>query len=150
MKLKNAINFFESALSETSQKSEIKIYGQFLQILNGLKSREFNETEMLSIEIELNLLRLESNPKNRKKFFKKALQSFETYLNETYSLIAKGHYSSLGLVFGMSIGMFLGLIFLFSLDRSMGIVIGSFGGMIVGNLIGNKLDAQAVAEGRAL
>jgi hypothetical protein len=71
MKLKNVIHFFESAVSETSQKAEIKVYGQFLQILNGLKSRDFSESEMLFIEIELNLLQLDSRPKTVKDSLRK-------------------------------------------------------------------------------
>ena len=150
MKLKNAIHFFESALSQTSQKSEIKVYGDFLQILNGLNSRDFTESDMLSIEIELDILQLESDPRNRKRFFKKALNAFETYLNDTYSLIAKGYYSGLGMALGSSFGMLFGLIVLSSFERSMGIVIGSVGGIIIGTLIGRSMDAKALAEGRAL
>jgi uncharacterized membrane protein len=105
---------------------------------------------MLSIEIELDILQLDSEPKNRKKFFKKALQEFETYLNDTYSLITKGHYRSLGMALGSSFGMLFGLIVLSSFERSMGIVVGAFGGIILGCLVGSKMDAKAIAEGRAL
>ena len=36
MTLKNATNFFESLVSETSKKSEIKVYQEFIQIITGL------------------------------------------------------------------------------------------------------------------
>ncbi len=150
MKLKSAIHFFESAVSDTTSKSEIKIYGQFLPILHGLNSRAFSEREMLSIEIELDILQLNSKPKNRKRFFKKALNAFESFLSDTYSLTAKGYYSGLGMVYGSSLGMFFGLIFLSSFDRSLGIVIGVCSGMVIGAVIGRSMDAKALAEGRAL
>lgn len=150
MKLRNAIHFFEIALSETSQKGEIKVYGQFLQILNGLNNRDFSENEILSIEVELDLLQLESNPRNRKRFFKKALNAFETYLNETYLLTVKGYYSGLGMALGVTFGMLFGLIVLSGFERSLGMVMGSFGGIILGSIIGRNMDAKVLKEGRAL
>jgi hypothetical protein len=150
MKIKNAIQFFENALVESSQKGEMKVYGDFLRILKGLDNRDFSSNELLSIEIELDLLQLNSDPRNRKRFFKKALNAFETYLNDSYSLIAKGYYSGLGVSLGSTFGMLFGLIVLSGLERSMGIVIGVIGGMVLGTAIGRNMDAKALKEGRAL
>ena len=72
MTLQAAYNFFESIKTETTKKSEIKVYEKFLHILSGLKIREFSENEIQSIETELESLNLKSNPENRKKYFKKA------------------------------------------------------------------------------
>jgi len=87
MTIQEAYNFFESLKTETTTKSEIKGYENFLQILTGLKTRTFSEDEIQSIEKELDSLDLESNPENRKKYFKKALSTFEKYLMETFSLV---------------------------------------------------------------
>ena len=150
MKLNSAIHFFESAVSNTTSKSEIKIYGQFLQILNGLNSREFSESEMQSIEIELDILQLNSNPKNRKRFFKKALNAFESFLKDTYSLTAKGYYSGLGLSLGVTFGMLFGITVLSRFENSMGIGMGTLLGMVLGLTIGKNMDAKALEQGNVL
>ena len=80
MTLKNATNFFESLVSETSKKPEIKVYQEFIQIITGLEKKDLSESEILAIETELNSLNLKSNPENRKKYFKKVLSKFEKYL----------------------------------------------------------------------
>ncbi len=150
MTLNNAIHFFEKLVSETPNKSEIKVYEKFLHILNRLKSRTFSEQEMLSIEAELEFLYLESKPKNRKKHMKKALHEFETYLKDTYSLISKGYYSSLGMALGSTFGLLFGLVVLSHFERNLGVLLGSIFGMVLGMVVGRNLDAKAVAEGRAL
>ena len=57
MTLQEAYNFFESLKTETTKKSEIKVYEKFLHILSELKIREFTTDEILSIERELDRLR---------------------------------------------------------------------------------------------
>jgi len=150
MTIQNAINYFESLKIETTKKSENKIYDKFIHILSQLKKREFSKDETLSIETELDGLKLESNYVNRKKHFKKALDKLEKYLKENFSLTTKGYYTYLGTAFGMSLGMFFGLIFLSNWERSMGISLGMMFGMFIGLAIGRSMDAKAVPEGRAL
>ena len=87
MKLQEAYNFFESLKTETTKNTEIKLYEKFLHMLTELKSRDFSEDEMQSIEAELDSLSLDSNPENPKKHFAKALRKFEKYLKNTFSLI---------------------------------------------------------------
>ena len=83
MTLLNAINFFESLKTETTKKSEIKVYNQFIELLKKLENREFTTDEIYAIEKELERLNLKSIPNNRKKFFQKALRKFKTYLKDT-------------------------------------------------------------------
>ena len=150
MTLNNAHIFFESLVSETSKKSEIKIYEKFIHVLSDLKTRDFSEHEIQSIEIELDLLNLNSEPKNRKRYFKKALYNFEKYLKETHSLTTKGHYTSLGVGLGSCFGVVFGMSILSGFDHSLGMSLGIGLGMMVGLLIGRHLDSQAVTEGRAI
>jgi F0F1-type ATP synthase assembly protein I len=150
MTLKEAFNFFESLKTKTTKKSEIKVYEKLLHILNALKDRTFTKDEMQSIEMELGNLSLKSNPDNRKKFFKKALSKFETYLKETFSLTSKGHYTkmsvSLGLLFGVVLGVLIGQRF----EKSMGLSFGICIGMFIGAFIGRRMDSQAKATGNLL
>jgi len=150
MTLKNATNFFESLVSETSKKPEIKVYQEFIQIITGLEKKDLSESEILAIETELNSLNLKSNPENRKKYFKKVLSKFEKYLKDTFSLTAKGYYTKLYAGLGLSFGLLFGVAIFSNFERSLGISLGLIGGMVVGSLIGRDKDAQAKAAGKML
>ncbi len=150
MTLQEAYNFFESLKSETTKKSEIKVYNKFLDILNSVKSREFSKEEIQSIENELDRLDLRSKPENKRKYFKKALSKFEKYLKDTFSLSSKSYYTSLGIGLGSSFGILFGIVFLSSFERSLGIALGLSIGMLIGVLIGRSMDAKAKSEGRVL
>ncbi|GGZ69587.1 hypothetical protein [Algibacter mikhailovii] len=150
MTLQEAHNFFKSIKTETTKTSEIKVYDKFLHILNELKNREFTTDEIQSIEVELKSLQFESNPENRKRFFKKALTKFENYLKDTFSLISKGHYTnlsvSLGILFGVVFGVLIGQRF----EKSLGLSLGICLGMFIGAYIGRNKDAKAKAAGNIL
>ncbi|MGB1308720.1 MAG: hypothetical protein ACPG6B_07405 [Oceanihabitans sp.] len=150
MTLKNAIIFFESLKTKTTTKSELKIYKQFIAILTKLEKREFTTIEIQSIESELDSLQLESNPENRKKFFKKALNKFENFLKVTFSLTSKDYYAntsvSLGILFGVVFGVILGQHF----EKSMGLSFGICIGLFIGAFTGRRLDAKAKAAGNIL
>tara|TARA_Y100000385_G_C12991216_1_gene592890 strand:- start:219 stop:671 length:453 start_codon:yes stop_codon:yes gene_type:complete len=150
MTLLEAYNLFESLKTETTKKSEIKVYEKFLHILSGLKIREFSENETQSIETELDSFNLSSIPENRKKYFKKALSKFEKYLRDTFSLTTKRYYTELGIVLGASFGILFGVVFLSSWERSMGISLGLIIGSGIGGAIGRSMDAKAKSAGRVI
>ena len=150
MTLQEASNFFERLKTETTKKHEIKVYEKFLHILTQLKIREFSKDEIQSIETALDSLNLASNPKNRKKYFKKALDKFEEYLKDTFSLTSKEYYAKLYGSLGVLFGMIFGLVFLSSWERSMGMNIGLIGGMLIGLIIGRSMDDKAKSESNVL
>ncbi len=150
MTLQEAINIFESLATETTKKSEIKVYEKFLHILTELQNREFSKEEIESIEMELDSLNLASNLENRKKHLKKAFTKFEKYLKETFSLTSKGYYTNLYSGLGLSFGLLFGVAILSNLERSLGISLGLIGGMVVGSIIGRNKDSQAEAAGNML
>ena len=150
MTLQEAYNFFESLITETTKKSEIKVYKKFLHILTELKTRKFTEDERESIEAQLDSLNLNSNPENRKKYFKKTLSKFEDFLKDTFSLTSKGYYTQLGIGLGSSFGIIFGIVFLSSFERSLGIALGLSIGMLIGLIIGQSMDAKAKSESRVL
>jgi hypothetical protein len=150
MTLQEAYNFFESLKTETTKKSEIKVYEKFLHNLSGLKTRTFSEDEYQSIETELNRLNLKSNPTNRKKYFKKALSIFEKYLKDIFSLTTAGYYTKLYGGLGLSFGLLFGVVFLSSWERSLGISMGLIGGMLVGSIIGQSMDTKAMSADRVI
>lgn len=150
MTLQEATDFFESLKAKTTNKSEIKLYEQFLLLLEGLKKREFSPDEIQSLETELAGLNLASNPENRKKYFKKALYKFEKYLKDTFSLTSKGYYTKLYSGIGMLTGLLIAVVFLSGWERSLGITTGLIGGMLIGLILGRLTDARALSENRVL
>lgn len=150
MTLKNAVNFFESLVSGTDKKSEIKVYQEFIQIITGLEKRNLSETEINLIETELDALDLNSTANSNIKYYKKALRHFQKYLKDTFSLTTKGHYTNMGIGLGLAFGVLFGIVFLSSLERSLGISLGISLGMIIGLIIGLQMDAQAKASGNLI
>ena len=149
MTLKNTLNLFESLITKTTKTSEIKIYEKFIYTLTVLDHRAFSKAEIQSIEAALDGLQLESNPDNRKKFFKKSLSKFETYLKDTFDLTNKGYYTQLYGSLGLSFGIMFGVA-IFSNLGSLGISLGLIGGMVVGSIMGRHKDAQVKAAGNML
>lgn len=150
MTLQEAYNFFESLKIETSKKAEIKIYKKFLDILTGLKIRDFSKDEIQSVESELDGLDLASNGENRRKYFSKALTKFEKYLKDTFSLTTKGYYTNMGITLGSSFGIIAGIIIGERTEKSLGIALGISVGMLIGLIVGRSMDAQAKAAGKML
>lgn len=150
MTIQEAYNFFESLKTGTTTTNEIKVYRNFLHILIELKNRTFSEDEIHSIETELENLDLKSNPKNKKKYFKKALSKFKNYLKETFSLTTAGYYTKLYAGLGLSFGLLFGVAILSNLEHSLGISLGLIGGMVVGSIMGRNKEAEAKAAGNIL
>lgn len=147
MTLKNAVTHFKSLVAETTKKSEIKVYQEFIQILSSLEKRDLSETEIQAIEAELEALDVNSASTHSNKHYKKALQQFKKYLKDTFSLTTKGYYTNMGVGLGTSFGVLFGVVVLGSFERSMGISLGISLGMLMGLLIGRHLDAQVEASG---
>ena len=146
MTLKNALLYFERLVSETSKKSETKVYQEFIQVITALEKRNLSETEIRSIEIELDALHIYSATKN----FNKALRQFKKYLKDTFSLTPKGYYTSITVGLGSSFGIVFGIVFLSNFERSLGIALGLIAGMLIGLIIGRTMDSQAKAAGNML
>lgn len=150
MTLEEAYHLFENLKNETSKKSEVKLFNEFLYILGKMKSRAFTKDEIQSIESELDRLNLRSNPEKGIKYFRKALYKFEKYLKDTFSLISKGYYTRMGVGLGSSFGIVFGIVFLSNMERSGGIALGLSFGMLIGVVIGRSMDAKAKSEDRVL
>lgn len=150
MTIQDACSLLETIKKEAKRKQEIKTYDRFLYILTELNKREFSMAEIQSIETELDSLNIKSSPENRKTHIKKALNKFEKYLNNTFSLITSSYYTTLGIGLGASFGTVLGVVFMNSQGNSSGIGIGIAIGISIGIAIGHSMDAKAKAAGKVL
>jgi len=115
-----------------------------------LKKRTFSKDEIQSIEDELDRYNLESKPERRKKYYTKALTTFEKYLKNTFFISSKAHYTKLYGGLGLSFGLLFGVVFLSDWDRSLGISLGLIFGMVMGSIVGQFMDKKAASEGRVL
>lgn len=145
MNIIEAIHFFERLLSETQNKHELKIYKNFIILLSNLKNRNFNETELLSLEDKLKSLNLNLNTENKIKYFSKKLIEFRAYLKAEFSLISNGYYTAIGMSLGMCFGVAIGASF-----GASGISIGISLGMLIGLVIGRIKDMDAEKQNRVL
>ncbi len=150
MTLKNTINYFSKLVSETSKKSEIRVYEEFIQLIISLEKKNLSETEIQSIENELDALNFKTTTGNNKKYFTRALTQFKKYLKDTFSLTTKGYFTNLGIALGLSFGAALGVVFLPGFERSLGISLGIGIGMLIGLIVGRYLDAQATVSGKVI
>ncbi|WP_283642842.1 hypothetical protein [Croceibacter atlanticus] len=143
MKLDEASAFFKNLIIESDNKTEIKIYKNFISIFTDLNNRDLSEEQLKSIEEKLDSLNFNENSDNRKKHFKQKLNLFVGYLKEKLSLISKGYYSAIGMSLGMSFGVAFGAAFK---NVSYGLIFG----MLIGMLIGIAKDSKAKKEGKVL
>jgi hypothetical protein len=150
MTLTNAYQFIESLKTETTKKSEIKIYEKFLHILSELNHRALSPNEIDSIETALESLNLELGVANRKRYFKKALTKFEKYLKDAFSLTTNGYYTERSIGYGVLFGVVAGILFGERFEKSMGLALSISIGMFIGTFIGRRLDSQAKAAGNML
>ena len=143
MKLDEASAFFKNLIIESDNKTEIKIYKNFISIFTDLNNRDLSEEQLKSIEEKLDSLNFNENSDNRKKHFKQKLNLFVGYLKEKLSLISKGYYTAIGMSLDMSFGVAFGAAFK---NVSYGLIFG----MLIGMLIGIAKDSKAKKEGKVL
>lgn len=154
MKITEAIEFFEDLISQTNKKSEIKFYQAFLTVLKNLENRDLTDEQLNQIESKLESLDLKARTINQKKYLKQKLSEFTDFLNKQYSWVPAGHYTSLGIVYGMIFGTGLGLTFgSISGDGkwiAIGMSMGTGMGMALGIAFGSMQDAEVKRQNRVL
>ncbi len=150
MQLKIALDFFNSLRSDTEDKKALKLYDQYILILEDLVNRELTATQIQVIEQELEKLPMDVALADRKASLKKYLATFQKFLNQKIALVMKGHYSNAFGGGGLLFGMILGLFFNVFLQTQFGLIAGTVGGLFIGWMIGSSLDKEAIGQGRVL
>lgn len=140
------IKFFNKLKSQTTKKSELKVYDDFIQTLTRLNKRDLSIEDVFSIETKLDDLKLNANTNNKRKYFKKAHHNLIEYLKTGFSLISKGHYTAIGMSLGMCFGVALGS----SIQEAIGTSSGLVFGMLIGLCVGKLMDTKAEKEGKVL
>ena len=84
MTINEASVFFEKLITETGEKSEIRIYHRFITILTDLKNKVLTSEQLQSLEKELDTLNLNINSENRKKHYKQKLNLLVNFLKKNF------------------------------------------------------------------
>lgn len=150
MTIQESQELLERLKIKATSTSEIKNYENFIQVLTKLNERTFSKEDTQLIETKLDHLELNSILENKKNTIKKALNEFEKYLKDTFSLTSKGYYTKLYGGLGLSFGIMFGTAILSNLERSLGVSLGLIGGMLIGITIGRIKDQEAKAAENVL
>ncbi len=150
MTLQDATQFFQNLITKQPNKSELKVYEDFINLLAALERHNLIDSEVINIEQQLEALQLTVNSTNKSRSFKRKFHIFKKHLKDKHGLVNKGYYSSMGISMGMCFGMLAGLIFgdLLGIDNKL--VIGLIFGMLFGIIIGKNKDAEAERQNRIL
>ncbi|MBU3823169.1 hypothetical protein KO566_14010 [Flavobacteriaceae bacterium XHP0103] len=149
MKIEETLIFFLNLKTNSVEKPEIKIYDKYIGILLDLKSRDLTQTQIQSIESELETLNLNAESDNRKKYLSQKLSEFKKFLKDKLNLVSEGYYAGVG----TGIGIVLGSIFSMLFNSALGtysMLIGIIGGMLLGTVLGGIRDSKAKKQGRVL
>lgn len=146
MKTKEAIKYFESLMAGKSSDSELKVYERFIDIFNELDGKELKQEQLDSLEKKIAGLQLKATSDNKSKYLNKKLGNLKKFLKSEFSFITKGHYSRKGMMYGLFVGVLLGVF----LEEIFGVPIAVGLGLVGGMLVGVNMDSHALKKGRVL
>ena len=100
--LKATIIFLKKQLSKTHEKSEIKTFEKFIELLQKLKDKGLNPEQMEGIESYIQYLELEKIPSFSNEIFKQKLAKFKKYLKNKLRFVPNNYYTTWAVSFGLS------------------------------------------------
>ena len=100
--LKATIIFLKKQLSKTNEKSEIKTFEKFIEILSKLKEKDLSPKQIEGIESYIKYLELEKIPSFSNEMFKQKLAKFKKYLRNKLHFVPSNYYTTWAASFGLS------------------------------------------------
>ena len=100
--LKATIIFLKKQLSKTNEKSEIKTFKKFIEILSKLKEKDLNLEQIEGIESFIKYLELEKIPSFSNDMFKQKLVKFRKYLKNKLRFVPDNYYTTWASSFAVS------------------------------------------------
>lgn len=101
--LKASIIFLKKQLSKTNEKSEIKTFEKFIQLLQNLKEKDLTPEQLEGVESYIQYLELEKIPSFSNEMYKQKLIKFKKYLKNKLHFVPNNYYTtwtaSLGIAF---------------------------------------------------
>jgi transcriptional regulator with XRE-family HTH domain len=99
--LKATIVFLKKQLSKTNEKSEIKTFEKFIDILNKLKEKDLSPQKIEGIESYIKYLELEKIPSFSNEMFKQKLAKFTKYLKKKLRFVPNNYYTTWAISFAV-------------------------------------------------
>lgn len=100
--LKGTIIFLKKQLSKTNEKTEIKTFEKFIEILSKLKEKDLNPKQIEGIESYIKYLELEKIPSFSNDMFKQKLVKFRKYLKNKLRFVPNNYYTTWASSFAVS------------------------------------------------
>jgi transcriptional regulator with XRE-family HTH domain len=100
--LKATIIFLKKQLSKTNEKSEIKTFEKFIELLQKLKEKDLSSEQMEGINSYIQYLELEKIPSFSNGMFKQKLVKFRKYLKNKLRFAPNNYYTTWASSFAIS------------------------------------------------
>lgn len=107
--LNSTIVFLKKQLSKTNDKSEIKTFEKFIDILKRVKEKDLNSQQLEAIESYIKYLELEKIPSFSNEIFEHKLIKFKKYLKNKLHFVPKNYYTIRTLSFGIAFAIGFGI-----------------------------------------
>ena len=124
-----------------------KAYRQMENLIDALSKKDMPAEILASINADIKLLNsFSGTEKELTKILRKTYSKILAFVEKELKFVAKRHYLSLGMVFGMLAGVVFSSVFDNFGFMGMGISIG----MLIGIIVGTNLDKKAEEGGKQL
>jgi transcriptional regulator with XRE-family HTH domain len=143
--LKGTIIFLKKQLSKAQEKSEIKTFEKFIDILNKLKDKELSLEQTEGIESYITYLELEKIPSFSNEMFKQKLAKFKKYLKKKLRFVPHHYYRHLAVSFAVSFAVGFCVQKNIGINLKIGVI--TAGLILIG--IGIALDARIKKQERS-
>jgi transcriptional regulator with XRE-family HTH domain len=143
--LKATIIFLKKQRSKTNEKSEIKTFEKFIELLQKLKEKDLSSLQLEGIESYIKYLELEKIPSFSGEMFKLKLTKFKKYLKNKLRFVPNNYYTTWAASFGISFAV--GFAVQTNIDNSIKIGVISVALVIIG--IGIIIDLRMKRQERS-
>lgn len=143
--LKATMIFLKKQLSKTNEKSEIKTFEKFIELLQKLKEKDLSAEQMEGIESYIKYLELEKIPSFSNEMFKQKLEKLKKHLKNKLRFVPNNYYTTWTASFGLSFAV--GFSVQRNIDYSIKIGVISVALLIIG--IGIIMDSRIKRQGRS-
>jgi len=99
--LKGTIVFLKKQLSKTNEKSEIKTFEKFINIINNLIEKELTPTQLESVESYIHYLELEKIPSFSNEIFNQKLVKIKKYIKTKLKFVPTKFYTTRAISFAI-------------------------------------------------
>lgn len=140
--LSSSLLLLKKLKSQTDNKSELKVFDEFIDVLQALKEKDLSDKFKQAIDEYLAYLELEKVPSFSQEMFKPKLKKFKKFLRSKLNFVPKRYYFKMGTAFIVS--------FVIGFLATKGIGMGLILFAILFTLVCYGVDYRMEKQGRSL